>query len=119
MKSYYITPLDIGGIYDLSKKNEIVRAENIDNLRKTLIAKYVYTSPPFRTVHAYDGMLRVEDNSTGLYIGTLLFNEKENGRAYWMKRGETGFFYPVSAKTGRISGEGMDYFRSPKKKRRV
>lgn len=114
MRSYYITHLDRSGMYDFSKKDGIVRAENIDNLRRNLIAEYVSNS--FNRVYSYSGMLHIAD-AKGKYLGVLLFNDKEKGRAYWMKPWENDFYYPVSSKTGRISGEGMDYFRSYFKKK--
>ena len=120
MNEYYIVHLDRGMVYDFSKKNYIVRAENIDNLRRNLIQKYVRTTPISKKPIVYDGLIRIYDGpKVSRYIGTLLFDEKANGRAYWMKAGEFDFYYPVSAKTGRISGEGWDYFRPHSKKRKA
>lgn len=110
-------------VYDFSKEDYTMRAENIDNLRKNLIQKYVYKTPLFKGPNAYNvysGLIRIYDGPKGSrYVGTLLFDEKANGRAYWMKAGEFDFYYPVSAKTGRISGEGWDYFRPHSKKKKA
>lgn len=117
MRAYLISHLDWGYAPDFSKEDGVVKAEDINDLRRKLIVKYVYKSPISSRPLVYDGILRVEDAKTYGLIGYLVFNKKENGRAYWTKTINDSFFYPISAKTGRISGEGMDYFRSYFKKK--
>lgn len=120
---YYITHLDVGGMPDFSQQDGIVKANDINDLRRKLIKKYVVQhtyplAPQWNYLSVYDGLLKVEDDRTGKRLGILLFDKDENGRAYWVKKNMHHFFYPVSAKTGRITGEGMDYFRSSFKKKK-
>lgn len=103
---------------DFSKEDVVVKAEDINDLRRKLIAKYVYKSPISSRPFVYRGILRVKDAKTYELIGHLVFNEKDNGRAYWTKSIRDTFYYPISAKTGRISGEGRDYFRPVKKEKK-
>lgn len=119
MIEYSIEYYDKGRIPDFSKKDSTIKAAGLDNLRARLIKDHVYYVPRTNILSVYDGLIRISNAKNGKYLGTLIFNQKD-GRAYWMKPGEWDFYYPLSAKTGRISGEGMDYFRKPKivKKRR-
>lgn len=118
MRAYSISHLDWGYTPDFSKEDGVVKAEDINDLRRKLIAKYVYKSPILSRSVVYNGILRIEDAKTSNLIGYLVFNEKDNGRAYWTKSIRDTFYYPISAKTGRISGEGWDYFRPVKKKKK-